>query len=178
MEPDLVETVAQYADILQIGSRNMQNFPLLMAAGRNTPGRPVMLKRGFAATIDEWLLAAEYIVAAGNPNVILCERGIRSFDLSTRNVLDLACVPLLHELTHLPVIVDPSHATGRRELVPPMSRAAIAAGAEGLILEVHPDPNSALCDGRQSITAEQLHTIVRQTHLVAHIMEEKEQIPI
>src|SRR5947209_6070388 len=170
MEPGLVETVAQYADILQIGSRNMQNFPLLMAAGRNTPGRPVMLKRGFAATIDEWLLAAEYIVAAGNPHVILCERGIRGFDLQTRNVLDLACVPLLHELTHLPVLVDPSHATGRRELVPPMSRAAIAAGAEGLILEVHPEPGSALCDGRQSITVEQLQSIVREAHLVARMI--------
>jgi len=176
MEPGLVETVAQYADILQIGSRNMQNFPLLMAAGRNTPGRPVMLKRGFAATIDEWLLAAEYIVAAGNPNVILCERGIRGFDLQTRNVLDLACVPLLHELTHLPVIVDPSHATGRRELVPPMSRAAIAAGAEGLILEVHPEPASALCDGRQSITVEQLQSIVREAHLVAHMIAGKAEL--
>jgi 3-deoxy-7-phosphoheptulonate synthase len=173
MEPDLVETVAQYADILQIGSRNMQNFPLLLAAGRHTPARPVMLKRGFAATIDEWLLAAEYIVAAGNPNVILCERGIRSFDLHTRNVLDLACVPLLHELTHLPVIVDPSHATGRRELVPPMSRAAIAAGADGLILEVHPEPGRALCDGRQSITAEQLQSIVREAHLVAQMIAGK-----
>jgi 3-deoxy-7-phosphoheptulonate synthase len=171
MEPGLVETVAQYADILQIGSRNMQNFPLLLEAGRNSKQRPVMLKRGLASTIDEWLLAAEYIVAAGNPNVILCERGIRSFDPQTRNVLDLACVPLLHELTHLPVIVDPSHATGRRELVPTMSRAAIAAGAEGLILEVHPDPQSALCDGRQSITAEQLQAIVHQTHLIAQMME-------
>ena len=176
MEPGLVETVAQYADILQIGSRNMQNFPLLMAAGRNTPGRPVMLKRGFAATIDEWLLAAEYIVAAGNPNVILCERGIRGFDLQTRNVLDLACVPLLHELTHLPVIVDPSHATGRRELVAPMSRAAIAAGADGLILEVHPEPASALCDGRQSITVEQLQSIVREAHLVARMIAGKAEL--
>lgn len=171
MEPEMVETVAQYADMLQIGSRNMQNFPLLRAAGCNASGRPIMLKRGLAATIDEWLLAAEYIVAAGNPNVILCERGIRSFDPQTRNVLDLACVPLLHELTHLPIIVDPSHATGRRELVPTMSRAAIAAGAEGLMLEVHPDPNSALCDGRQSITAAQLETIVHETRLMTHIME-------
>ncbi|MGI9060024.1 MAG: 3-deoxy-7-phosphoheptulonate synthase [Ktedonobacteraceae bacterium] len=170
MEPELVGTVAQYADILQIGSRNMQNFPLLLAAGRDAARRPVMLKRGLAATIDEWLLAAEYIVAAGNPHVILCERGIRSFDPQTRNVLDLACVPLLHELTYLPVIVDPSHATGRRELVPTMSRAAIAAGAEGLILEVHPDPNSALCDGRQSITAEQLAKVVYDTRLLAQMM--------
>src|SRR5229473_290226 len=170
MEPDLVETVSQYADILQIGSRNMQNFPLLRAAGQNSLGRPVMLKRGLAATIEEWLLAAEYIVAAGNPNVILCERGIRSFDTQTRNLLDLSCVPLLHELTHLPVIVDPSHATGRRELVPTMSRASIAAGADGLILEVHPDPNSALCDGRQSITPEQLQRVVRETQLIAEMI--------
>jgi 3-deoxy-7-phosphoheptulonate synthase len=170
MEPALVETVAEYADILQIGSRNMQNFPLLLAAGRHSQGRPVMLKRGLSATIDEWLLAAEYVVAAGNPNVILCERGIRSFDPQTRNVLDLSCVPLLHELTHLPVIVDPSHATGRRELVPSMSRAAIAAGAEGLILEVHPDPNSALCDGRQSITGEELRGIVREARLLEQML--------
>ena len=173
MEPDLVEVVAQHADILQIGSRNMQNFPLLLAAGRHTEKRPVLLKRGLSATIDEWLLAAEYIVAAGNPNVILCERGIRSYDQQTRNVLDLSCVPLLHELTHLPIIVDPSHATGKRELVPTMSRASIAAGANGLIIEVHQDPNSALCDGRQSITPEQLQKIVRETHLLTAMMSEE-----
>jgi 3-deoxy-7-phosphoheptulonate synthase len=176
MEPELIEVVAEHADILQIGSRNMQNFPLLRAAGRDSHKRPVMLKRGLSATIDEWLLAAEYIVAAGNPNVILCERGIRSYDTLTRNVLDLSCVPLLHELTHLPVIVDPSHATGRRELVPTMSRASIAAGAEGLIIEVHPDPNSAMCDGRQSITPEQLQKIVRQARIMAEIMQEEEEI--
>jgi 3-deoxy-7-phosphoheptulonate synthase len=171
MEPDLVETVAQYADILQIGSRNMQNFPLLFAVGRNGFHRPVMLKRGISATIEEWLLAAEYIVAAGNPNVILCERGIRSFDTHTRNLLDLTCVPVLHELTHLPVIVDPSHGTGRRELVPTMSRAGIAAGADGLILEVHPDPNSALCDGRQSITPDQLRSIVHEAQIMNELLE-------
>jgi 3-deoxy-7-phosphoheptulonate synthase len=173
MEPDMVDIVAGYADILQIGSRNMQNFPLLYAAGGNNFHRPVMLKRGLSATIDEWLLAAEYIVAAGNPNVILCERGIRSFDTQTRNLLDLTCVPLLHELTHLPVIVDPSHGTGRSELVPTMSRAGIAAGADGLILEVHPDPNSALCDGRQSITPEQLQSIVYETQIINRLMEGK-----
>lgn len=167
MEPEMVETVAHHADILQIGSRNMQNFPLLRAAGRNSLQRPIMLKRGLASTIDEWLLAAEYIVAAGNPNVILCERGIRSYDPQTRNVLDLSCVPLLHELTHLPVIVDPSHATGRSELVPTMSRASIAAGAEGLIIETHSEPDRALCDGRQSITPEQLRKIVYETHRLA-----------
>ncbi len=173
MEPEMVDVVAEHADILQIGSRNMQNFPLLRAAGKHSQQRPVMLKRGLSATIDEWLLAAEYIVAAGNPNVILCERGIRSYDPQTRNVLDLSCVPLLHELTHLPIIVDPSHATGRRELVPTMSRASIAAGAEGLIIEVHPDPNSALCDGKQSITPEQLQKIVRETRILAGMMQEE-----
>jgi 3-deoxy-7-phosphoheptulonate synthase len=171
MEPEMVEIVAEYADILQIGSRNMQNFPLLYAAGRNSFHRPIMLKRGLSATIEEWLLAAEYIVSAGNPNVILCERGIRSFDTQTRNLLDLTCIPLLHELTYLPVIVDPSHGTGRRELVPTMSRAGIAAGADGLILEVHPDPNSALCDGRQSITPDQLKTIVREAQIMNQLME-------
>ncbi|MBA2288642.1 MAG: 3-deoxy-7-phosphoheptulonate synthase [Ktedonobacteraceae bacterium] len=171
MEPEMVETVAQHADMLQIGSRNMQNFPLLAAVGRHSAGRPVLLKRGLSATIDEWLLAAEYIMAAGNPRVILCERGIRSFDTQTRNILDLSCVPLLRELTHLPVIVDPSHATGRRELVPAMSRASIAAGAAGLILEVHPDPNSALCDGRQSITPAQLQSIAHETRIIAGLME-------
>lgn len=171
MEPELVETVAHYADILQIGTRNMQNFPLLRAAGQQP--KPVMLKRGLAATIDEWLLAAEYIVAAGNPNVILCERGVRSFDPQTRNVLDLACVPLLHQLTHLPVVVDPSHATGRRELIVPMARAAIAAGAEGLLLEVHPDPNTALCDGKQSITPDQLHEIMSETRALTLLFSGK-----
>ncbi|HEU5381137.1 MAG TPA: 3-deoxy-7-phosphoheptulonate synthase [Ktedonobacteraceae bacterium] len=170
MEPDMVATVAEYADILQIGARNVQNFPLLLAAGRRSKGKPIMLKRGLASTIEEWLLAAEYIVAAGNPNVILCERGVRSFDSQTRNVLDLACVPLLRQLTHLPVIVDPSHATGRRELVAPMSRAGIAAGADGLIIEVHPDPNAALCDGKQSITPEQLQSIVHETRLLARLI--------
>lgn len=173
MEPDMVATVAEYADILQIGARNVQNFPLLLAAGRRSKGKPIMLKRGLASTIEEWLLAAEYIVAAGNPNVILCERGVRSFDSQTRNVLDLACVPLLRQLTHLPVIVDPSHATGRRELVAPMSRAGIAAGADGLIIEVHPDPNAALCDGKQSITPEQLQSIVHETRLLARLINEE-----
>ena len=170
MEPDMVETVAEYADILQIGSRNMQNFPLLLAAGRNSFRRPVMLKRGLSATIDEWLLAAEYIMGAGNSDVMLCERGVRSFDTATRNLLDLSCVPLLRELTHLPVIVDPSHGTGRRELVPTMSRAGIAAGADGLILEVHPDPNNALCDGTQSIPPEQLRSIVRETRIMNQVL--------
>lgn len=168
MEPAMVEAVAEYADVLQIGTRNMQNFPLLLAAGRQS--KPVMLKRGLSSTIEEWLLAAEYIMAAGNPNVILCERGVRSFDPQTRNLLDLACVPLLQQLTHLPIIVDPSHATGRRDLIQPMSRAGIAAGADGLILEVHPDPNAALCDGKQSITPEQLRVIVQEARLMAQLL--------
>ena len=176
MEPDLVETVAQHVDILQVGSRNMQNFALLLAVGRNSHKLPVLLKRGLSSTIDEWLLAAEYIMAAGNPNVILCERGIRSYDPQTRNVLDLTCVPLLHELTHLPVLVDPSHATGKRELVPTMSRASIAAGAEGLIIETHCDPSTALCDGRQSITPKQLQRIVQETRMLEHMMREEENV--
>lgn len=171
MEPGMVETVGAFADILQIGSRNMQNYSLLQAAGRNSFGRPVMLKRGLSSTLDEWLLAAEYVVAAGNPNVILCERGIRSFDPQTRNMFDLTCVPLLHELTHLPIVVDPSHATGKRELVPTMSRAGIAAGANGLILETHIDPDNALCDGRQSITPAQLKGIVQETRLLTQLFK-------
>ncbi len=176
MEPGMVEIVAQHADVLQIGARNIQNYPLLLAVGHNSKKTPVLLKRGLSSTIDEWLLAAEYIVAAGNPNVILCERGIRSYDPQTRNLLDLSCIPLLHQLTHLPVIVDPSHATGRRELVPIMSRASIAAEAEGLIIEVHPDPNNALCDGKQSITPEQLQQIVQETRLFASIMKREVRV--
>ncbi len=173
MDPDLVETVAHYADLLQIGSRNMQNFPLLRAVGINSYQRPVLLKRGLAATIDEWLLAAEYIVAAGNPNVILCERGIRSFDPHTRNVLDLSCVPLLRKLTHLPIIVDPSHATGRQELVPAMARASIAAGADGLMLEVHTDPEHALCDGRQALTPSQLQSVLLTVQLLTQTLHKE-----
>ncbi len=160
MEPAMVETVAEFADLLQVGSRNMQNFPLLQAVGR--VNRPVLLKRGLSATIDEWLLAAEYIVAEGNPNVILCERGIRSFDRHTRNVLDLCSVPLIHTLTHLPIIIDPSHATGHRDFVIPMAYAAIASGAEGIMIEVHPDPNNALCDGKQSLDLAALDALVWQ----------------
>jgi len=150
MEPNQVDIVAEYADILQIGTRNMQNFSLLTAAGR--AGRPVMLKRGYGATIEEWLMAAEYIVSAGNPNVMLCERGIRTFETYTRNTMDLAAVPLLHHLTHLPVIVDPSHATGKRWLVKPLAVGGIAVGADGVMVEVHPRPEDALSDGEQSLT--------------------------
>ena len=173
MDPDLVERVSHYADLLQIGSRNMQNFPLLRAVGHNSYQRPILLKRGLASTIDEWLLAAEYIVAAGNPNVILCERGIRSFDPHTRNVLDLSCVPLLRELTYLPIIVDPSHATGRRELVPSMARASIAAGADGLMLEVHADPEHALCDGPQALTPAQLYLVLHTIRLLSQTLHKE-----
>ena len=147
-----VPLVSEIADVLQVGARNMQNFRLLSAVGDQP--RPVLLKRGLMATIDELLLAAEYIVSAGNPRVILCERGIRTFETATRNTLDLGAIPVLKEKTHLPVIVDPSHAAGRRELVPALARAAIAAGADGLIVEVHSDPESAMSDGRQSLTPE------------------------
>jgi 3-deoxy-7-phosphoheptulonate synthase len=149
MEPNQVDIVAEYADILQIGARNMQNYSLLNAAGR--VARPVMLKRGFGATIEELLMAAEYILAGGNPNVILCERGIRTFETYTRNTLDLAAVPLLHQLTHLPVIVDPSHATGKRWLVKPLSIGAVAVGADGVMVEVHPHPEAALSDAEQQL---------------------------
>jgi 3-deoxy-7-phosphoheptulonate synthase len=147
-----VPAVAEVADILQVGARNMQNFRLLQRVGRTD--RPVFLKRGQSATLEEFLLAAEYVVAEGNPNVILCERGIRTFERYTRNTLDIAAVPLLKQLSHLPVVVDPSHATGRRDLVPPLALAALAAGADGLMVEVHPDPENALSDGPQSLTFE------------------------
>ena len=145
-----VERVARLADMLQVGARNMQNFRLLEAVGKS--GRPVLLKRGLVATLEELLLAAEYVLDAGNPEVILCERGIRTFVRETRNTLDLAAIPLLKEKSHLPVIADPSHGTGVRALVPPLARAALAAGADGLIIEVHPDPAHALSDGAQSLT--------------------------
>ncbi len=150
MSPDSVELVAESADLLQIGARNMQNFDLLREVGR--VGKPVLLKRGMSATIEEFLAAAEYILAEGNHQVILCERGIRTFETATRNTLDLSVVPLVKELSHLPVMVDPSHATGKRSLVPPMSKAALVAGAHGIIVEVHPEPEKALSDGPQSLT--------------------------
>ncbi len=170
MEPGAVETVAEHADILQVGSRNMQNFPLLRAVGR--AGRPVLLKRGFAATIEEWLLAAEYILLEGNQQVILCERGVRGFDPSTRNLLDLAAVPLLARLTHLPILVDPSHGTGRRDLVPPMGLAAIAAGADGLIVEMHPHPDESISDARQAIAPETLRQLIQQSRAVRAALRE------
>ncbi len=158
MDPRDVERVVQYADMLQIGTRSMQNFPLLREAGATRT--PVLLKRGFSATVQEWLLAAEYVLLGGNENVVLCERGVRSFDVVTRNMLDLAVVPLLEEMTHLPVIVDPSHALGIARLVPPIAAASIVAGAHGLIIEVHPDPANALSDGAQSLDCAQFEELM------------------
>jgi 3-deoxy-7-phosphoheptulonate synthase len=155
-----VELVAEYADILQIGARNMQNFALLKTLGRC--GKAVLLKRGMSSTVRELLMSAEYVVAHGNPNVILCERGIRTFETVTRNTCDIAAVAALHELTHLPVILDPSHATGKRSLVPALSRAAVAIGSEGLLVEVHPAPEKAISDGAQSLDLPQFAAMMRE----------------
>ncbi|MFZ5625697.1 MAG: 3-deoxy-7-phosphoheptulonate synthase, partial [Bacillota bacterium] len=160
-----LELVAEYADILQIGSRNMQNFALLKEAGRI--GKPILLKRGLAATIEEWLLAAEYIMSQGNDQIILCERGIRTFETATRNTLDLSAVAVVKEVSHLPVIVDPSHATGRWQLVAAMAKGAIAAGADGLLIEVHPNPAEALCDGPQSLTPANFHKLMQDLQKIA-----------
>jgi 3-deoxy-7-phosphoheptulonate synthase len=177
MEPNQVDIVAEYADILQVGTRNMQNYSLLQAVGR--VARPVMLKRGYGATIEEWLMAAEYIVSSGNPNVILCERGIRTFETYTRNTMDLAAVPLLHSLTHLPVIVDPSHATGKRFLVAPLALGGVAVGADGVMVEVHPDPDSALSDAEQQLTLEQFDALMRELVPVhEHVRELRDGAPL
>ena len=160
MRIEQLETVCQYADVLQIGARNMQNFDLLKEVGKLR--HPVLLKRGMSATIEEFLSAAEYILAEGNPRIILCERGIRTFEKATRNTLDLSIVPLIRELSHLPIVVDPSHATGRRSLVAPMAKAAIVVGAHGIMVEVHPDPDKALCDGAQSLTGEGFGQLVKE----------------
>ena len=166
-----VALVAEYADIFQIGARNMQNFRLLQAVGRSD--KPVLLKRGLSATIAEWLNAAEYIVNAGNEKVILCERGIRTYETFTRNTLDLSAVAAVKELSHLPVIVDPSHGTGRWQMVQPMARAAIAAGADGLIIEVHPHPEVALSDGNQSLTPKRFRALMGDVAKIAAVMERK-----
>jgi 3-deoxy-7-phosphoheptulonate synthase len=155
-----VDLIAQYTDIMQIGARNMQNFALLKALGRC--GRPVLLKRGLSSTIKELLMSAEYVVAHGNPQVMLCERGIRTFETATRNTCDISAVPVLNELTHLPVIIDPSHATGKRSLVPAIAKAAVAVGADGMIVEVHPCPEKAISDGAQSLTIEGFRDMMRQ----------------
>jgi len=169
VSPDDVELVGEYADVLQIGARNMQNYRLLEAVGKSH--RAVLLKRGPSATIDEWLLAAEYILDGGNPNVMLCERGIRTYEAHTRFTLPLATVPYVQEKTHLPVVIDPSHGTGHTHLVPAMSRAAIAAGADGLIIEVHPNPDKALSDGYQSLTFDQFDDTMAGCAKIANAME-------
>lgn len=166
-----IETSAKYVDMLQIGARNMQNFELLKEAGKS--GLPILLKRGLSATIDEWLNATEYIMSEGNPNVVLCERGIRTFETATRNTLDISAVPVLRSKTHLPVIVDPSHATGVRAYVGPLAKCAIAAGADGLMIEVHPDPKHALSDGPQSLNFEQFDALTDELEAYAVIVERK-----
>jgi len=160
-----IAAVSAYADLLQVGARNMQNFPLLDALGHAS--RPVLLKRGLSATIAEWLAAADYVLAAGNPHVILCERGIRTFETATRNTLDLSAVPVVKGLSHLPVVVDPSHAAGHRKLVPSLARAAVAVGADGLLVEIHPDPDHALSDGPQSLTAEEFAATANRCRMIA-----------
>jgi 3-deoxy-7-phosphoheptulonate synthase len=168
MDTQQVELVARYADVLQVGARNMQNYSLLREVGHCA--KPVLLKRGLASTIEEWLMSAEHVVSHGNAQVILCERGIRTFETYTRNTLDLTAIPVVKELSHLPVIVDPSHGTGLRDKVAPMARAAIAAGADGLLIEVHHDPDHALSDGAQSLWPEQYAELVSQIRTIAAVL--------
>ena len=165
MDVSQIELVADYADILQVGARNMQNYTLLRELGKART--PVLLKRGIAATIEEWLLSAEYVLAGGNTDVILCERGIRTFESYTRNTLDISAIPVVQKLSHLPIIADPSHGTGLRDKVAPMARAAIAAGADGLIIEVHPDPDNALSDGAQTIFPPQFDRLMAELRIIA-----------
>ena len=163
MSTEDVDTICEHADMLQVGARNMQNFALLRRLA--TVDKPVLLKRGPSATVKEWLLAAEYLLTGGNPNVVLCERGIKTFETETRNTIDLAAVALAKELSHLPVIADPSHGTGRRSLIGPVSKAAIAVGADGLIIEVHPNPERALSDGPQSLDCREFQAMMRELRL-------------
>ena len=165
MDQTQIPLLTQYADLLQVGARNMQNFFLLKELGRTE--KPVLLKRGISATIEEWLLSAEYILSGGNYQVILCERGIRTFENATRNTLDISAIPMAQMLSHLPVVADPSHGTGRRDKVVPMARAAVAAGVDGLLVEVHPDPDHALSDGAQSLKPEQFAQLMEQLQLIA-----------
>jgi 3-deoxy-7-phosphoheptulonate synthase len=176
MDADGLDEVIEVADIVQIGARNMQNYSLLKHAGR--AAKPVLLKRGLSATIQELLLSAEYILAEGNPNVILCERGVRGFDTVTRNLLDLSAIPVVHGLSHLPIVADPSHGTGHRDMVAPMARAAVAAGADGLLVEVHPTPDRALSDGAQSLYPEQFERVMRETRLIAEAIGRRVAEPI
>ncbi|MFA9463236.1 MAG: 3-deoxy-7-phosphoheptulonate synthase [Velocimicrobium sp.] len=168
---EAIQAASKYVDMLQIGARNMQNFYLLKEAGKT--GLPVLLKRGLSATIDEWLNAAEYIMAEGNPNVVLCERGIRSFETATRNTLDLSAIPVIKEKSHLPIIVDPSHATGVRAYVAPLSKASVACGADGLMIETHPNPTKALSDGPQSLTFSQFDTLIHDLRPFIELMNKR-----
>jgi 3-deoxy-7-phosphoheptulonate synthase len=176
MDTRQVELVASYADMLQIGSRNMQNYPLLKEAG--ICKKPILLKRGMMATVEEFLLAAEYILSQGNDQVILCERGIRTFETSTRNTLDLSAVPMLKRLSHLPVIVDPSHGTGIRWMVPPLAKAAVAVGADGLIMEVHYKPEEALCDGYQSLSLDEFDLLMDEMRKIAMAIGREISVPL
>jgi 3-deoxy-7-phosphoheptulonate synthase len=169
LDPRDVSWVAEFADILQIGTRNMQNFALLKEVGKAS--RPVLLKRGMYSTLEEWLNCAEYILSEGNPNVILCERGIRTFETYTRNTLDLSAVPAIKELTHLPIVIDPTHSTGRLSLIGPMSLAAVAAGADGLMIEVHPNPAEALCDADQALTPEMFRELMVRVRSLRAFLE-------
>lgn len=171
MHPDRIDLIYKYTDIFQLGSRNMQNFPLLRELGK--VDKPVMIKRGMSATIDEWLMAAEYILASGNENVLVCERGIRTYETSTRNTFDLSAIPVIHQRSHLPVIADPSHATGIRNKVIPMARAAVAAGADGIMVEVHHDPSTAMSDGPQSLLPEQFKDLMSQVKKIAEVIGRK-----
>jgi len=175
MDPESLGYVAEVADIIQIGARNMQNFSLLKVAGRAK--KPVLLKRGIAATIEELLLSAEYVLSEGNRDVILCERGIRGFDPSTRNVFDLTAIPVVHKLSHLPIIADPSHGTGLRDKVIPMARAAVAAGADGIMVEVHPSPDKALSDGAQSLFPDQFAQLMREVKVIAEVIGRRIEEP-
>jgi len=168
MDPRQIEMMMRYVDCLQVGARNMQNFDLLKELGRVR--RPVLLKRGLSATIEEWLLSAEYVLAGGNSQVILCERGIRTFETYTRNTLDISAIPVVKKRSHLPIVVDPSHGTGRREKVIPMARAAVAAGADGLIIEVHNNPEKALSDGPQSLFPEQFDRLMSELRIIAPVL--------
>ena len=168
MDPRQIEMMVRYVDCLQVGARNVQNFDLLKELGRVRT--PVLLKRGLSSTIEEWLLSAEYILAGGNTQVILCERGIRTFENYTRNTLDISAIPVVKKRSHLPIVVDPSHGTGRREKVIPMARAAVAAGADGLLIEVHNDPEKALSDGPQSLYPEQFDQLMSELRIIAPVL--------
>ena len=176
MDNEGLDQVLEVADIVQIGARNMQNYSLLKHAGR--AGKPVLLKRGLSATIQELLLSAEYILAEGNRQVILCERGVRGFDTTTRNLFDLSAIPVVHGLSHLPILADPSHGTGHRDMVIPMARAAVAAGADGLLVEVHPNPERALSDGAQSLYPEQFERLMRETRLIVEAIGRRLAEPV